>query len=59
MIVKKIKEIKEDEETSLFEEIKFKSQAAMEYLMTYGWAMGKDFITFRVLSQTSKSTTQL
>jgi len=37
--VKKIKEIKEDEETSLFEEIKFKSQAAMEYLMTYGWAI--------------------
>ena len=37
--MKKIKEIKEDEETSLFEEIKFKSQAAMEYLMTYGWAI--------------------
>jgi hypothetical protein len=39
--VKRIKEIKEkeDEETSLLEEIKFKSQAAMEYLMTYGWAI--------------------
>ena len=37
--MKKIKEIKEDEEAPLLEEIKFKSQAAMEYLMTYGWAI--------------------
>jgi hypothetical protein len=39
--VKKIKEIKEkkDEENSLLNELKFKSQAAMEYLMTYGWAI--------------------
>ena len=33
-----IKESKEEKE-SLFKEIKFKSQAAMEYLMTYGWAI--------------------
>jgi hypothetical protein len=34
-VIKKDKE----EKDSLFEEIKFKSQAAMEYLMTYGWAI--------------------
>ena len=33
-----IKEDKEEKD-SLFNEIKFKSQAAMEYLMTYGWAI--------------------
>jgi hypothetical protein len=43
-VKRKIKEvIKEDkdkeEKDSLFNEIKFKSQAAMEYLMTYGWAI--------------------
>jgi hypothetical protein len=30
---------KEDEEKNSIEEIKFKSQAAMEYLRTYGWAI--------------------
>jgi hypothetical protein len=41
-VKRKIREvIKEDKEEkdSLFNEIKFKSQAAMEYLMTYGWAI--------------------
>jgi hypothetical protein len=38
--VRKVKQIKEKEgKDSLFKEIKFKSQAAMEYLMTYGWAI--------------------
>jgi hypothetical protein len=36
-VKKVIKEGKEKD--SLFNEIKFKSQAAMEYLMTYGWAI--------------------
>ena len=38
--MREVKQIKEKEdENSLFDEIKFKSQAAMEYLMTYGWAI--------------------
>jgi len=36
--VKVVKE-KKKEKDSLLKEIKFKSQAAMEYLMTYGWAI--------------------
>jgi hypothetical protein len=38
--MRKVKQIKEKEdENSLFDEVKYKSQAAMEYLMTYGWAI--------------------
>jgi hypothetical protein len=48
--VRKVKEIKEKEdENSLFDEIKFKSQAAMEYLMTYGWAILIIALTLAVL----------
>jgi len=36
--VKVVKE-KKKEKDSLFKEMKFRSQAAMEYLMTYGWAI--------------------
>jgi hypothetical protein len=43
-----IKESKEEKE-SLFKEIKFKSQAAMEYLMTYGWAILIIALTLAVL----------
>jgi len=46
--VKKV--LKEDkEEDSLFNEIKIKSQAAMEYLMTYGWAILIIALTLGVL----------
>jgi hypothetical protein len=43
-----IKESKEEKD-SLFKEIKFKSQAAMEYLMTYGWAILIIALTLAVL----------
>jgi hypothetical protein len=39
---RKIREVikeKDEEKDSLFKEIKLKSQAPMEYLMTYGWAI--------------------
>ena len=39
---KKVKEVikeENEEKDSLLNEIKYKSQAAMEYLMTYGWAI--------------------
>jgi hypothetical protein len=50
MIVRKVKQIKEKEEKdSLFNEIKFKSQSAMEYLMTYGWAILIIALTLAVL----------
>jgi hypothetical protein len=41
IVKKKVKVIKKEDEdkNSIIEEIKFKSQAAMEYLMTYGWAI--------------------
>jgi hypothetical protein len=45
--VRKVKQIKEKD--SLFNEIKFKSQAAMEYLMTYGWAILIIALTLAVL----------
>jgi hypothetical protein len=41
-VKRKIREVikeENEEKDSLFNEIKFKSQAAMEYLMTYGWAI--------------------
>jgi hypothetical protein len=38
-----------EEKDSLFKEIKFKSQAAMEYLMTYGWAILIIALTLAVL----------
>jgi len=43
-----IKESKEEKD-SLFKEIKLKSQAAMEYLMTYGWAILIIALTLAVL----------
>jgi len=39
MKVKKVIKDDKEEKDSLFNEIKIKSQAAMEYLMTYGWAI--------------------
>jgi len=48
--VRKVKQIKEKEdENSLFDEMKIKSQAAMEYLMTYGWAILIIALTLAVL----------
>jgi len=41
-VKKKVKEVikeENEEKDSLLNEIKYKSQAAMEYLMTYGWAI--------------------
>jgi hypothetical protein len=50
IIVRKVKQIKEKEgKDSLFNEIKIKSQAAMEYLMTYGWAILIIALTLAVL----------
>jgi len=42
IVKRKVKEVikeENEEKDSLFNEIKIKSQAAMEYLMTYGWAI--------------------
>ena len=51
IVKRKIREaIKEDkEEKDSLHEIKFKSQAAMEYLMTYGWAILIIALTLAVL----------
>jgi hypothetical protein len=49
---RKVKEVikeNKEEKDSLFNEIKIKSQAAMEYLMTYGWAILIIALTLAVL----------
>ena len=46
---KRLKVTKKEYENSIIEEIKFKSQAAMEYLMTYGWAILIIALTLAVL----------
>jgi len=51
-VKRKIKEVikeKKEEKDSLLNEIKIKSQAAMEYLMTYGWAILIIALTLAVL----------
>jgi len=51
-VKRKVKEVikeKNEEKDSLFKEIKYKSQAAMEYLMTYGWAILIIALTLAVL----------